>query len=667
MEKRSIYEQIKKQNGEAFAKAIRNYDNGIFDVPDIVEIVKYAGQEAEPILPYLTSLKNVKIEEVEEPQDPIKLLDKAGYNAYYADTLSKQNLIEKYYASSRQLKCMRIVSPGHYGEKLCTFSDKNRYKNYYIINAVKKNVNKIKRKDFIGKEKREDEYGTSVLSIQIAKSGGFISIKNRYNHTVENPDNTFNSNPDNIINGLSAALKKRFNVDFSSQQVDLPENFVIFNNHIIRYNYERNNVYFAASCYVKDGKIYSLKKGKELMLDTCIFNVQRKVLISPCRDVEVPIKKYTQKKCGNLEFVLANELNGKKTRISKNKNGGYDVLADGVSILTTKEGKITALNLPTTKEIVNYKEEFVYNEGFLYDNKVLRSFVAPNLIKVGKNFLYNNELLTELTLSKLKIVESNFLYHNKSLEQFNAQKLRDVGHNFLHDNRKLYFLNTPELKNVESYFLYHNEGLKQLDLHSLELVGYAFLYYNKNLRQVCMPKLKEVDDVFLFENRQLRQLDLQHLEKVGRAFLGQNRVLCQFIAPKLKNITHTFMMCNECLQQIDLRSVEKIGDDFLSHNNTLQQLNVPKLTSVGCKFLCLNTTLQILNAPILESVKYSFLCNNSIFKTNALYVTVYIGADRILPASFEMPLTENSADKQKKTKIVSKKKFIVIERTKQKE
>ena len=44
---KTMYEIIKKQNGERFARAIRNYDNGIFDVPNIDKVVKYAGRDAE--------------------------------------------------------------------------------------------------------------------------------------------------------------------------------------------------------------------------------------------------------------------------------------------------------------------------------------------------------------------------------------------------------------------------------------------------------------------------------------------------------------------------------------------------------------------------------------------------------------------------------------------
>ncbi len=107
---------------------------------------------------------------------------------------------------------------------------------------------------------REDEYGTSVLQIQILKSGGFISIKNRYNHTVENPDNTFNSNPDNIISGLSEAIKHHYHVDFSSQKVYLPEHYVFMDKKIIKCNYEINNVYFGENCYAQNGNFTNLIK-----------------------------------------------------------------------------------------------------------------------------------------------------------------------------------------------------------------------------------------------------------------------------------------------------------------------------------------------------------------------------------------------------------------------
>ena len=90
-----MFDIIKKQNGERFAKAIRSFDGGIFDIPNIDEILKYADKNPKPILKYLSSLKGILIQDDGVKRDPFTLLYKAGYSAEYADTLEKQNDIEK--------------------------------------------------------------------------------------------------------------------------------------------------------------------------------------------------------------------------------------------------------------------------------------------------------------------------------------------------------------------------------------------------------------------------------------------------------------------------------------------------------------------------------------------------------------------------------------------
>lgn len=173
----TVYQKLKRQNGEGFARTLRDYHNGLLEIPDIDVIVRHAGHDAQPLLPYLMSLLAVNDNaSAPVPEDPFVLLDRAGYSAFYADTLEKQNSIKHYFAQ---------------GELLCTFNDAARYKKYHIVHAVKKDVDAIKRQDFQGKEARQDDYGTSVISIQMLKTGGFISIKNRYNHSVSGCDNTF--------------------------------------------------------------------------------------------------------------------------------------------------------------------------------------------------------------------------------------------------------------------------------------------------------------------------------------------------------------------------------------------------------------------------------------------------------------------------------------------
>lgn len=263
-----IFKQIKKQNSERFAKTLNNYHNGVFEIENIVSIVKHAGHDvsdAEAILPYLMTLLQSTPEAKKDPEDPFVLLGKAGYTCTYADTLKKQNKIRQHF------------SPG---EELCTFNDPDRFKNYYILNCVKKNVKEIKRDDFRGKEKREDEYGTSVISIQVAKRGGFVSIKNRYNHTVPNCDNTFNSNPDNIIGGLSEAIQKHFNVSFSCTS-SVPDGFILVDGNLMKVLYEISGVFFGEHCYAKNGVLVEMNEH-EYLFDYFVFNAQSKTFRTVC-------------------------------------------------------------------------------------------------------------------------------------------------------------------------------------------------------------------------------------------------------------------------------------------------------------------------------------------------------------------------------------------------
>ena len=372
MPEKTIFEQIKAQNGEVFAKTIRSYHNGIFDIPNIVNIVKYAGRDAEPLLGYLKSKIAPEIEEHGVYESPLQLLDRAGYDAFYADTQEKQDSIQKYYAP---------------GEKLCTFGT-DRYQTHYIVHAVKKNVDEIKRENFPN-PRRDDEYGTSVISIQIRKEGGFISIKNRYNHTVSNPDNTFNSNPDNIIPGLSESLRRYFKVDFSSQKVVLPDGYIEDRGRIIKHHGECYNVYFGDNFYMKSGVVHELDKRTEIMLDNFIYNNETKTLSNPANNPdEAFIDAFKQ------------EIEGKKIRIDKDKKTKHiHVVANGTEILEIYDGQIVNLNFPSVTEI-----------GSVASYSVLARFIGglPNLRRVKGNLNLPGLGLTKLPNLSHVVVDGSF-------------------------------------------------------------------------------------------------------------------------------------------------------------------------------------------------------------------------------------------------------------------
>lgn len=570
---KTMFDIIKKQNGERFAKAIRSYDNGIFDIPGLDKIVKFAGNDAEVLMNYLISLKNIKIEEHGVHQHPFDLLSKAGYNAYYADTLEKQNWPKQFYAK---------------GEELCTFRDPDRYKKYHIIVAIKKNVQDIKRENFTH-PMREDEYGTSVLQIQILKSGGFISIKNRYNHTVENPDNTFNSNPDNIIPGLSEAIKHHYHVDFSSQKVYLPEHYVFMDKKIIKCNYELNNVYFGENCYAQNGKVYELDKNSELMLDYFVLNLKDRTITNPSRERDAFVE------------ALQEEIKDKKLQIIVNQQGNKCLQADGHTIVELEHGKIKAVNLDSVKNIGN---------NFLSWNTSLKEISLSQAADIGNNFLYDNKGMDKILLPQVTKIGNDFLRNNETLTEIDLPKVQNIGDWFLGNNHVLNKISLPQAKTIGACFLGYNEHLNEIILPEVTTIGYGFLYWNNILNNIDLPKVAHIGDCFCCHNEGLKSIFLPEVTNIGTSFLLSNKKLDKLLLPEIRQIGDYFLRDNNILDKIDLPKVNKIGICFLNNNEVLREIDLPTVQYIGSHFLFSNNNLTHISLPNVTTIKELFLPNN---------------------------------------------------------
>ena len=130
-------------------------------------------------------------------ESPEELFKKAGYTLYYCKNWNDVLSFKKYYRND---------------EELCTFHKPDRLYRNHIYFAVKDNVDEIKREDFLI-PKRDDVYGTSVISLQFDKTTNRLSIKNRYNHNVVNPDATFDNDLENIYKGLTTSFYQHKNID----------------------------------------------------------------------------------------------------------------------------------------------------------------------------------------------------------------------------------------------------------------------------------------------------------------------------------------------------------------------------------------------------------------------------------------------------------------------
>ncbi len=474
-----MYDIIKRQNGEAFAKAIRNYNSSIFDIENLPQIVRYAGRNPFPVLGYLNQLADKNVQQPKESrtvQDPFELLKKAGYNAFYVDSLEKQNAIRPYFAG---------------GEELCTFEDETRYQKYHVIHAIKEGADKLKREDFLGKEEREDEYGTSVISIQILKEGGFIKITNRYNHTVDGCDNTFNSNPDNIIKGLSLALKDYFDVDF--QCIDSP--FIVCNQNIYKYHGERYNVYYGDSYYIKDSVPYFINKDYQMVVDNFILDFkENKILVPHAKDKEHYVNTA-------LCDLIQNEIQDKKVTAIR-QDGQTFVYADNQLILKVRENALTYLNLKTK----GYKitdEDNVLNVKELY---------GPS-----DSIFFDHEKIEEIYLDNITFLPDHSIVNCPNLRVFSSRNLMVMADHCLQDNPFLSVAEFDSLKEV-GYRSFRECGFKKIELNQLEKLTQDCFCSLPLVEEILLPNVKGDDFDCFLDNPKLKKLLAQNADLLSASY-----------------------------------------------------------------------------------------------------------------------------------------------------
>ena len=371
---------------------------------------------------------------------PEELMSEAGYVLVECYNEEDIQAFRKYYARR---------------EELCTFKG-GRLDRCRVFFAVKKNVSDIKREDFKNPT-RQDEYGTSVISIQFTKDGtNTLSIKNRYNHTVNNPDATFSNNLDNIIPGLTASFEKHKDIvqKYKSNRFEIKGYVRANDGKYYKYNYEINNVYYCPDNIIIDHfNVKKYDKSRYLIIDYFIIDLSNK-------SISLYDKKLSDSFCDIIKDINKIEIDnidsGKKITILGDNNKSLEIITD-------KDGKIISLKMNKIYDI---------GDKFLSYNTSLQKFTAENLTEVG----------------------SDFLYYNTSLQKFTAESLTEVG----------------------SYFLWCNNTLQELYLPNLKIVGHDFLRRNKTLQKFTAENLIKVGDWFLNNNHKLRNKILSEIEKRNR-------------------------------------------------------------------------------------------------------------------------------------------------------
>ncbi len=496
---------------------------------------------------------------------PENLMAIAGYDLYKCKTEEEIQEFKKYYAKE---------------EKLCTFNG-DRLSRCHVFFAVKKDVDAIKRTDFSNPE-RQDKYGTSVISIQFTKDDSHtLSIKNRYNHRVNNPDATFSNNLDNITVGLTESFAQYYGIKQKHVNKFELTNYVRANDgKYYKYNYEINNKYYCPNnIIIDDFEVIKLSADQNILIDYFILDLKNKQLKLYDRTIE---DSFVEGLIDIKKISIVNQTNKKKT------------------ITINNFGKDQEVNIKIDK------------------NHRIVEYANNNLQQIGKDFLYANKCLQKLTLLDLKIAGSNFLHFNESLESLFLPNLEQIGSKFLPCNRDIKTITMPKLKIVSEGFLDFNKKLESLFLPNLAEVGNRFVINNKCLKNLYLPNLKTVGSNFMNANQSIERLLLPELKKVEHSFFCDNKNMKTLIAPKLEEVGSAFLHDNKALKNLYSPNLKKIGDIFLSHNLKLKKLLLPKLEQCGNDFLQLNQDLEYIYAPNLKKVAAKFLPSNQKLKNLSL-------------------------------------------------
>ena len=431
----------------------------------------------------VNDVENNKITKIDKT--PEELLKDAGYQLYECHTEEDIQMFKKYYAP---------------GEELCTFQG-GRLHRCHVFFVVKDNVDEIKREDFI-KPSREDAYGTSVMSIQFTKDFSHtLSIKNRYNHRVNNPDSTFANNLDNIIPGLTDSFDKYYGMhqQFTCDNFELPGYVKANDGKYYKYNCEIGNVYYCEDNVIIDNfEVKEYPKEKYLVFDYFILDLQSKMaslydldIVDSFPDILDEIEKINIEKDGD-----------KKTVVIKQRGQEDAVL----------------LGLDRSNNLVSFRNNHVENipNDFLSYNERLKVLEMENAVIIGDNVLCSNWDLETLELSNATIIGNSFLNENRSLCHIELPKVTNIGQGFLEYNQLISSCQFPSLEVIGNYFMRCNKKLNQIELPKATMIGNFFLEYNENINRVYLPEVKEIGISFLKCNKKLSSIELPKGISIGK-------------------------------------------------------------------------------------------------------------------------------------------------------
>ena len=430
---------------------------------------------------YVHSLMENDDDKVKISQTPEELMDKAGY-ILYPECQTEEDIqsFRHYYHRGSTTPIYNGDRPEMYkGEELCTFIG-GRLKSDRVWFAVKKDVDKIKREDF-KYPRREDDYGVSVLSIQFSRSEpSILSIKNRYNHTVPNPDATFSNNLDNIVLGLTQAFENTYGISLANKNpqffinknllsFEIPSYFQARDGKFYKYNHEINNIYYCPNnTIIQDGEVKQFDKDKAIVFEYFILDLEKKEIIDYNNSIYGILPDSFPKSVGKIKEI--------KRIPSK----------DGLTLqITPEKGEFVEIKLNKHNQIISYTNpnvEQIEGRFLVYDNS-LTNINLPNATHFGDDFMPCNNSLKSINISNAKIIGKNFLYLNNSLSSIDVSNVTHFGDRFMFCNNSLTSIDLPNATHFGVYFMGCNDSLTSINAPNARHFGFGFLKDNHSIQK----------------------------------------------------------------------------------------------------------------------------------------------------------------------------------------
>ena len=437
---------------------------------------------------------------VEQPKDPYELAMQAGYELTgpFSDTAGFMKYIEDF----RQ------------GEELCTFDDPTaRLSGYRILWLRRPDADETLPADMITQDNltegwkeyltaegrfdpttgeydlvnlkplRQDPYGTSSMSVQVSRNGTHVSIKNRYNHTVTNPDNTYSSDLDEIADGLRHAVYNRVgrsDLMTATKHNAIHDDYVCDNDGgLHRYYQVDANIYLGHYEYIEDGVVTKVDKSVYDMLTPGLY-----------------VSKHIAGKTIEIDSYSANDT-------------WHDVLADGSHVMyfydpggvgeysyvytydTSGNVDNISLHVAASESQVNISMDVDYNP-------VLKELVVAEGAHLGS--VSGNTSLTKIALGSDS--SACFIYNNAALTEVSVGKRATTMDIF--KNTMLKKLTIGDGAEVDR--IYQNDSLTELTIASGASI--SNICQNPSLAELVIPQRASIQSIY--DNILLTKLTIEN-------------------------------------------------------------------------------------------------------------------------------------------------------------